>query len=609
MFDFFLHVSKGRHPGSIRFDDVSTKNYLKDINYCEELSEGVHFRLSALVHKDASDSYLYIEKGTSLFVLGNVYTTKSYSVSLNSKPHRLDLPEIFKMYCDIGTSFINKIKGIFIIVILDESNFKYHIFSSRNALYDTYFLEGHDFFIASTSLEAMVKFPEIGNEIDPVALIQHSIFDYPLGNKTLFRNIEILPPSNYLTYNLESTRLFKYYDYIPSLNCVDQLTWKETISQTTSQFNEAIDLLIDGKEKLCASLTSGFDSRTNFSRLFHSGKNILYYSWGMPGSIEVQIPKLIADNTGIRYIPLFLDKEFEKSYDYFGKQAVMWSGGKGTIRRANHTYGYSRLFKHSHTIITGLFGSELLRPINAVGHIFNQAFIDVIFSDQQKSKLLELFEREEIKGFLGENMLHENKEVFIEKTLIYFSELNKVGEKYLQLYYFSLTEGFRKYFGHEIHGCRAYVNILSPYIDDDFVAFILQTPIPKLNKFAFKRNPRSLKLGQSFYLPIIENNFSKLMKFPTDRFYSPAQLKSFFYPLSILPGYLKHRKKRKTNDTFNTQRWNNIFIKMNPQITEYFDEYVNSLGNSLSLETNQIDIAKQLSLRFWLIECKKPKKD
>jgi len=598
MFDFIVHISKERHPEQIRFDAVSTGNYLKDILYKEELFKGVNFSLSALVHEDAHGSCHFSDKGTVVFAMGNVYTTNSYALSLKTKPHRVEPSGIFKIYNEEGCTFINNLKGIFIILVLDEGNSRYQLFSSRNGLYDTYYLEGDDYLIASSSLEAILKFPGIIPEIDPVAIIQHSIFDYPLGEKTLFSNVRMLNPSSSLTYNLESTTLLKYFDYLPLLKQNNKITWKETYALTPARFNEAVDLLIEGKEKICASLTSGFDSRTNLSRLYSSGKDILFYSWGIPGSIEIQIPQLIAKKTGIRYDPVFLEKRFEEEYNYFGKQAVMWSGGKGTIRRANHTYGYSRLISHSHTVITGLFGSELLRPANAVGHIFNQAFIDLLYAEDQESLLKELFETEKNKAFLNTEMLERCKEEFIRDTLDYFSRLNNVGEKYLQLYYFSLTEGFRKYFGHEIHGCREYVQILSPYIDDDFVEFILNTPVPSLNKVAFKRNPKSLKLGQSFYLPVLRANFKQLMSIPTGRYYSPAQLGSVLYPLSVLPGYLKHRWRQKSNDTFNNKKWNKAFMESNDHLVMYSDQFLARMDRVQS--NSDTDIAKQLSLRFWL---------
>jgi len=598
MFDFFIHISKKHHPAQIRFDAVSKEIYLKNISYREELFEDVHFRLSALVHEDLGDSYHFSSKEISVFTMGNAYTTNAYAESLNSKPQPVEPSFIFDMYNEQGSSFINNLKGIFIILVLDEANSRFQLFSSRNGLYDAYYIEGDDYLIASSSLEAIVKFPGITPEIDPVALIQHSIFDYPLGEKTLFSNVSILPPSTCLTYNLKSASQFKYFDYLPLLKRKDPLTWKETYARTPARFNDAVDLLTAGKEKLCASLTSGFDSRTNLSRLYNTGKDILYYSWGMPGSIEIQIPQLIAKKTGIRYEPVLLEKEFEDAYNYFGKQAVMWSGGKGTIRRANHTYGYSRLVNQSHTVITGLFGSELLRPANAVGHIFNQAFIDVLYADDQALKLSELYETEQAKCFLQHKMLEENKTDFIKRTSEYFTGLNEVGEKYLQLYYFSLTEGFRKYFGHEIHGCREYVQILSPYIDDDFVEFILSTPVPDLNKVAFKRNPKSLRLGQAFYLPVLRANFKQLMKIPTGRFYSPSQLGSVFYPLSILPAYIKHRRRQKVNDTFNNKKWNQAFMENNNHLATYKDHFLTRMDHVKA--NSDIDIAKHLSLRFWL---------
>ena len=187
--------------------------------------------------------------------------------------------------------------------------------------------------------------------------------------------------------------------------------------------------------------------------------------------------------------------------------------------------------------MTGLMGSELIRPTNAVDHIFNQEFIDAFYSDDPMSEIKIHFQNISKRNILKEEILVSNEDRFINETVCYFRSFNSFGEKYKQLYYFALSEGFRKYFGHEIHGNRIYNSIQTPYIDDDFVDFLLKTPIPLLNISAFERNPKTLRLGQLFYIPILKSNCPALLKIKTGRFYKPSSLTSPIYPVSILPGF------------------------------------------------------------------------
>ncbi|NVO21365.1 MAG: hypothetical protein HXX13_16815 [Bacteroidetes bacterium] len=601
MFDITLLITPGPLSVELRQKVKPLTSYLEGIEVLPESIQGKNFEISGLRHKENMTPFSATEAGKHIIVLGDIFTNREYAHSRNTRPSRLLPADLLQMITKDGPGFINYIKGIFIIFLIDEELEKYQVFSCKSGLLDIYYHESKDFLLISTSIQNIIDFPGVPSEVDPVVLLQHSIFDYPLGECTLFKGIQPLPPSSILTYDLKSAVLTEYYNYTASVTQNTSLSWKETYRQTRELFNECIDLLNKDQSKLCASLTSGFDSRTNLSRLFHSKKDILYYSWGMPGSIEISIPQLISEKLGFHYSPVLLDKNFESRFSYYGTQAVMWSGGKGTIRRANHTYGYSILSKHSTTVITGLFGSELLRPANSVGHIFNQEFVNVFYAENSEEQLNNLLGEEIRKGFIPEQLIQDHRGEFIDRTAHYFRHLNSIGSKYQQLYYFSLTEGFRKYFGHEINCCRQYVSILSPYIDDDFVEFILRTPVPLLNKKAFQRNSKSLKLGQSIYLPVLKENLDSLMHLPTGRFYSPAQLNSVFFPLNIIPAYIKHKKRRKKDDTFDLKLWVKLFRQDRSDLFDAGNSSLNALTPVIE-NSSAYDLAKQVSLRLWLKE-------
>ncbi len=614
MFDFIFYITKNKLPERIRFNQDTTEKYLKEIPYQEDIQFGIHYVFSSLKHKESVFKTEAIYSGRKVIVLGNVFTTRDYAYKQNSKPKRVTPDDILQMYIEHGDSFIKNLKGVFLILVLDDEKSQYLVFSCRSGLYDAYYYIGSEFVLISTSIESILKFPGIPTDIDPVSLIQFSVFDYPLGERTLFKNIKPFPPSSVLTYNLLEYNLSQYFDYSQLLNQSFTLSWKETFSQAPDLFNESIDLLCEGHEKICAAITSGFDSRTNLSRLINSNKDILYYSWGMKGSVEITIPELISSKTGINYTSILLNEDFEKKYDYFAKQSIYWSSGKATIRRANHNYSYSILSKHSSQVVTGLYGSELIRPVNALGHIYNKEFIDVLYSENQIQTIKDVYKAEKNKLFIKDEFLTQFEDSFLSETVVFFNSLKFLGPVYKQLYFFALNEGFRKYFGHELNASRIYVKVDSPYIDDDFVEFILKTPIPALNLHAFKRNIKTLKLGQSFYLPIIESNFKKLMKIKTGRYYTPQNLNSKLFPLSVLPGMIRKKiHQLKSNDTFNDKKWNNQLYNSNRELCQFENEYFNTFDNvkdniPANYENNQqtnwnMYLAKHFSLRFWLCLC------
>lgn len=603
MFDFNCIISKGNAIPLTGDEKISSLSYLKNIPFIREQQYGKNFSIQWLRHTDTHPSYSYANKGVYIYVMGNIFTNRNYE-TIYGISKKLHPEEIYKLFNEHSKLLTEYIKGIFSLLIFNENSQEYMLFSSRSGLLDAYFYRGKDFIILSSSIEFIVKNAQCKTKLDEVSLIQYHIYDYPLGNRTLFDGILSLSPASLLSYNLNNITINKYFDYAESLQKLPQMSWSETWEQTPAIFNKTIDLIHSDQNKICSALTSGFDSRSNLSRLLNSGKEILYYSWGMPGSSELKIPSKIAAKLGFNYKPVLLNRDFEKKYEYYAKQAVLWSDGRGTIRRANHTYGYSILSDYSRLNLTGLIGSELIRPINAVGHIFNAEFVEAFYSENPE-KLIEL-QLDKLTSYklINEDIIYENRIKYLSETVEYFRSFNLIGEKYKQLYYFALTEGFKKYFGHEIHGCRMYNFIQTPYVDDDFIDFILKSPVPALNIVAFRRNPKSLRLGQLFYIPILKKNKPILLRIVTGRFYKPSSLTSIFYPLSVLPGYLKKllRQWMKKNDTFDTPLWNDLFINDNKDLL--------AKGNKIFLPINEaefgkyrdIEIAKFLSVRYWLNE-------
>lgn len=608
MFDFVAVLGKNKKLNIS--SEINTYNkFLKNIDYRKKFFKSDYYELLALSYPD-NDKYFFSNSSADVFLMGKVYTNNKYYECFNAKHLEIYSEEISELYENYKKDFIDYIKGIFVIIIVDKIDNVILVYNARAGLFNIYYSQLANSVLISTNPEIILKYPELNTDIDVISVIEYSVFDYPLGSNNLFKSLKKISGGEYLEYQNDNSAISRYYDYNDLINKKSDLNWDDTYEISKDIFNSILDCYIKNYNKILAGLTSGFDSRTNLSRLINAGKNILFYSWGMSKSIEIRIPEMISDKLNINYRPIYLEEEFEENVDYFAKQALMWSGGTGTVRRANHTFGYSKLFGHSNLNITGLFGSEIIRPTNAVGHIFNRNFVRVLFSENIPDELNKLYNCEIMFGFLKENLLKKEKNNFMDRAVDYFNELKDKREKYQQLYYFSFNEGFSKYFGHEITGCRQYLNIVSPYIDDDFVEFIFRTPIPQLNEYAFKRNFDSLKKGQLFYLPIIKKNYPPLMKIKTGRNYTPAQLISVLYPVNIIPGYIRKEFRKKRNDTFNTKKWNNILFK-DLETVKYDDDIFNSmvsLMNSVprnyenSLEENWDNkLAKQYSLKYWIM--------
>src|SRR5205823_3685298 len=125
------------------------------------------------------------------------------------------------------------------------------------------------------------------------------------------------------------------------------------------------------------SFTSGFDSRATLAVLDKDPADILAYAFGIPGSMNISIPLQISNQLGIRFEPIYLDSAYEAQFDDYARRAVVLSDCLSTVERANYPYAFERHADFSPVVLTGLFGSELLRTFQNIGHIVSAELVRV----------------------------------------------------------------------------------------------------------------------------------------------------------------------------------------------------------------------------------------
>lgn len=539
-------------------------NYIPNLGLQQFSSKKIEtdfFKLT-IHYKKTSENFYYNENGVWILSMGKILFRDQYTNEIsNDNRQGTTLSKLYKLYLDKNRNLVEFIKGSFLLLILDTKSEKYYFFNDRIGFYDLFYQQNSTGLYFSTDLLAFKQLFKLKDKQDSVSLLQHFLFDYPLGEYSYLKNTKKLLSGSYLLNRKSKTTFHQYNSFLTKIIEPSTLSWNETQNLIPGVFNSATKSIIDGTRNICSGLTSGFDSRANLSSLEKIGsKNVLYYSWGLPKSIEIEIAKEIANTLKLNYKHISLAEVFENEYEQYAHQSVLLSNGKAPISRANHAYGYSILSSHSNLFFTGIAGSELLKPRNCSGYMFTQLYLNLLYanSTEQRIELLE-------ESLLSLNYIHpaaifQNKEELINRTIDYFKDYDGIIHKHLRLYYFMLKDGFNNYFGHEIHTNRIYGHIMSPYLDDEFISFILSTPIPDLNQHAFKNNLRSKIKGSQLYNPIMKNNLPELMNIETGRYFKPKDLESKYVYFHLFIAYLK-KKTSPNYPTFDSARWTQNLMK------------------------------------------------
>jgi hypothetical protein len=286
----------------------------------------------------------------------------------------------------------------------------------------------------------------------------------------------------------------------------------------------------------------------------------------MPGSKQIIVPQEISDKTGINYEPVILEQEFLDQYYGNTLKASYFSNGTAPVGFCNIPYAYHRLANYSDTILTGLFGSEVLRPLHNNGIQVNDQSFSIFLNDYLPNGIEEAIQNVEAIRYFKDFDIRNSKEALLKYFSDHFFEKYSDYDKIIRFFFFIIQEGIRKYFSQEISLERVYVTTRFPYFDTDMVDLIYRTPWAGMYNGFLGESKFKRRKGQLLYAHIIKKYKPSLGKIILDRGYTPDDL---LLPFPI--NYLKigtgvwrakrYLRKADGNDTFKTEIWADSTLK------------------------------------------------
>lgn len=528
------------------------------------------------------NSCIYYNKADHIFTFGTICAGKFHNNTGEYRQKVLKPSELYELYVKFDIGMLEYLKGNFTIIIYDDRRKALIIASSKFNTMPLFYYYKDNNFIFSSSVKAMFKFSHVRSNLNEKALVEQALFFYPLADRTYFSDIFQIPSASIFQLDKSGLSIKKYWELENLFRVEKNICEEDALSQCVNLMKENLKVYTSGADKFLLSLTGGFDSRTNLALLDRDSKDFLCYSYGMPGSKQIEIPLLISKKLGLNYKPIYLDREFENSYEKYALKALDFSNGSAPILRANFPYVFEQLSSFSKVNITGLFGSEIIKCFHQANEQVSQETIDLFMNGDFDKNFESSIRRIKKIGYINNSVIdkysHPIRDDFNNN---YIQRLKKFSNIH-RFYIFLLEEAIRKYFMQEISIERYYVETITPYLDDDFLELIFKTPFAGIYKGASKRNIFSRRNSQIFYAKLIAKAKPILGGIITDRGYKPKDLLLPFVvrAFKIGPQYLKERIKRniKGNDTFNSGLWSKNMVK----------KYIYKTGNSDDIFTDKL---------------------
>jgi len=203
---------------------------------------------------------------------GEIYNYIDLQKELGAKS---ELEVIYKAYKKWGVDFVNRLRGMFAISIMDKDTL--YLFRDRLGKKPIFYLHNSSFIYAS-ELKAIVPFLN-KIEMDKDALLSYLSFLAPTAPHTFFKDIKKLGMGEYLIYKNSKLKIHKYFDLLDTKpNMINDKD--EALHLIESKLKESINIRLKADVPVASLLSGGIDSASINFFAKQNGMDLQTYTLG-----------------------------------------------------------------------------------------------------------------------------------------------------------------------------------------------------------------------------------------------------------------------------------------------------------------------------------------
>jgi asparagine synthase (glutamine-hydrolysing) len=431
----------------------------------------------------------------AVFLTGEFYQTDPIRKDLERKGFRFrngsDIELALKLYQDKGEHFIEDVEGVFVAAVWNRARQELLLANDRFGLYPTYYAHFDGRLVFAPEIKGILCDGDFRKNIDWVALSEYMCFQHLLGDKTFFEGLNLLPGASILTYSPKTDFLLTkhYWDFSHISKSLNSVSFEGAREEAGRLLKASMQKRTGGGQRLAIPLSGGLDSRTILGLIDRDERPIITFTYGMPGSRDVEYARQIASKARTRH-------------HYFP-----FNGGRWVLDYAKFhlelTEGFhSWIHAHSISIMndlrgmvdvcqSGLGGAELNWEDQALyGQENNAAFLASMYHNLSQQTTWPSIDRVEepliyalalskkLTGLAFDSLRSELLRISHLPRALQIASLSRNSDRRLYQYYAVFS--------------RAFFEMRFPFLDYEYVEFVHRLPVPML----FHRNLRKAVVRQ-----------------------------------------------------------------------------------------------------------------
>jgi asparagine synthase (glutamine-hydrolysing) len=329
-------------------------------------SLGVYVGWTALKGSFSDGMPLHNErKDITLFFSGDEYSDSQTGKQLRSRGHSLDPAEagyLVHLY-EEDPNFGQNLNGMFHGLVVDRTRGLVTLFNDRYGMHRLYYHQSSDsFYFAAEAKAILAVCPEL-RESDSRSLGEFVACSCVLGNRTIFKNIHLLPAASGWTF--KNAQLDRKAIYFEPREWEEQapLAAESYYKELRSTLATSLPRYFAGQQPMGIAMTGGLDTRVILACHPPAPGSLPSYTFGSKfrDSYDVRIGRKIASVSRQSHRVIEVGDEFLTGFAGYAERSIYLSEGTIDVYRAADLYVSKKVREIAPAKIVGTYGSEILR--------------------------------------------------------------------------------------------------------------------------------------------------------------------------------------------------------------------------------------------------------
>lgn len=216
-------------------------------------------------------------------------------IGTDNRPRSQSAAELaLALFEEYGEDCVQYLQGIFVLAVFDTLEETLFLINDRYGYRYLYYVDTPRKFLFAPEIKALLCSGLISKRMNEEAACDLINFHFITGDKTLFRDILLLPPATVLRIRGSEVRFRRYWNYVP-----DPRLLKGSLEELTHQAYGILkrafgEFLKNRQGRIGISISGGLDSRMIFALATEYERNVPLLHYGICSKKETAIARKIS---------------------------------------------------------------------------------------------------------------------------------------------------------------------------------------------------------------------------------------------------------------------------------------------------------------------------